>query len=447
MVETQIKNQNVFWLWSDEVDCIANCGVLHWMPVYVELDKKLTDELKSGRAKKLRDIAFIDYGFMPLEDYTTPALGKALIRVTNIKGDGIIEMEDIKYVPINDRVHEKLVKEGDSLIVQCGNTTGKIGFITKELEGLVYPSFCLLARPTKINPYALNAILSSSVVQTQLKRGMDYSSVRPNTTKPEVENLIIPILTNLGEQEIEQTAKNAFRLKKEAVQEYQEAITLLETTLKFSDSNQMVFTRWSNEIDFVERLDVGYWQQPTIKVSGTKLSEVASVNTGKQYAVYENAESEVEFISIKDFENLYVGEADRFVLKNDVIEKTRITKGDILLAVTGATIGKVGIFNRPQAVVSADVAIIRSKTLKPNFLGALIQSRYGKSLIDKYTYGATNKHLDIKGFSGNFIVPQIDKKIADKVSNLLDSSSKHREESRRKLQEAKDFVENLVKKD
>ena len=82
MVETQTKNQNIFWLWSNDIDYVKNCGVLYWLPLYTQLEKDLLEELKGGKAKRLKDIAFVDYGFMPLEDYTTPDLGKALIRVT-----------------------------------------------------------------------------------------------------------------------------------------------------------------------------------------------------------------------------------------------------------------------------------------------------------------------------------------------------------------------------
>jgi len=231
MVNTQSKKQNIFSFWNDEIDFISNGSVLYWLPIYVDLLKVLNKQVKDGKAKRLKELAFIDYGYMPLEDYTTTNLGKALIRVTNIKGDGLIEMKDIKYVPNSDRTLEKLVKEGDSLIVQCGNTTGKIGFITKKLEGLVFPSFCLLVRTKKINPYFLNVILNSSVVQLQLKRGMGYSSVRPNITKPDVENLIIPILSNSEQKTIAEVFKEALRLKEESEKKLQEVKDFIENLI------------------------------------------------------------------------------------------------------------------------------------------------------------------------------------------------------------------------
>ena len=436
MVETQTK-PNIFWAWSDAVDFQKRGDVTYWLPTSFSL---------ANLSHRLSD--FVELSDLRFDPINNPNGRFFYIDISNINtADGSYNKIETQNAYAPSRARKKL-EQLDVIVSTVRPNRNATSIILEKNGSLVCSTGFAVLKAKKINPYYLFVFTKTPYFINQLVR-QTSATMYPAVNEKDILNVAVFVPTTKDQQNIEQIIKEAFQLKKEAETDYQNSQQLLNETLGLTGverKREKVFTRWSNEIDFVERLDVGYWQQPTIKVSGTKLSEVASVNTGKQYAVYENAKSEVEFISIKDFENLYVGEADRFVLKDDVIEKTRITRGDILLAVTGATIGKVGIFNRPRAVVSADVAIIRSKTLKPNFLGALIQSRYGKSLIDKYTYGATNKHLDIKGFSGNFIVPQIDKKIADKVSNLLDSSSKHREESRRKLQEAKDFVENLIKR-
>ncbi len=476
MVDTQTKNQNIFWLWSDEVDCVSNCGVLHWMPIYVELDKKLSDELKSGKAKRLKDIAFVDYGFMPLEDYTTPDLGKALIRVTNIKGDGIIEMGDVKYVPINDRVHEKLVKEGDSLVVQCGNTTGKIGFITKELEELVYPSFCLLARPTGINPYALNVILSSSIVQTQLQRGMDYNSVRPNTTKPEVENLIIPVLTKFDQQKVEQIVKEAFQLKKDAESEYQEAVNIFVKNLKIyipewealTTGKETAFWLWSNEIDMVSRIDPDYYSGKGIKskLGKTKpLGDLAEIKIGKTLAFddYLNSGKRriMKFRAITgrgiDWEN-----EERGFVKEEFFQKNkqnRLRSNDIVLgsaAHQAHYIGKyIDIIDeipkefRDGVLTVAEIMTIRtgSDILNPFVLLLFLRSKVGYEFIQRQIKGQTS-HLypkDVVGIEIPEAITKLSKSaVGVEIESKIKSSLEKSRLNKQKLQEAKELVENLI---
>jgi len=435
MVET--KTQNTFWLWNTDIDLVKRLDVQYLLLeklTYLESDKTISDffDLISGYA--FNSEWFQEQGEVPV------------IKMTQIVGDGSLDLTRAEYLSKDylDKYSKFVVRKGDVLVALTGATIGKSGYYYEDRPSLLNQRVLLLRRKDNYsNEFLLAFCLTDYFVNNVIKES--GGGARTNISPFSVGSIKFLQTTKSSQQKVEQITKDALQLKEEAEKEYQKATMLLEATLKFGNENQKTFTRWSNEINFVERLDVGYWRQ-SIKVDGKKLSEVASVNTGRQYTAYENAKSEVEFISIKDFGNLYVGEADRFVLQNDVIDKTKITKGDVLLAVTGATIGKVGIFNRPQAVVSADVAIIRTKALNPNFLGALIQSRYGKSLIDKYTYGATNKHLDIRGFLENFVIPKIDKKIADKIGDLLYSSSKHKEESKQKLQEAKDFVENLIKK-
>jgi len=162
--------------------------------------KKLENVLNSYRnVKKLKEIVeLIDYGLMPTKDYArTPKDGIPMIRVTNITVDGRIDMTDVKYVPLDTpKLDEKRVREGDILMVQCGNTTGKTALVPKELDNYTYGSFCFAIRPKKsiILPEYLELVLRSEIGQMQIWRTINIATVRPNTSKPAVENLLIPII-------------------------------------------------------------------------------------------------------------------------------------------------------------------------------------------------------------------------------------------------------------
>ncbi len=162
--------------------------------------KYLENKLKSMpiRVKKLKDIvSFFDYGLMPTQDYAfSDADGLPMIRVTNIKKDGYIDMSDIKYIKFDTpRLYQKLVKANDILMVQCGNTTGKCAFVTEEYEGYTFGSFSFVIRGDRnyVDQKYLFNILSSIVVQEQLNKSLTITSVRPNTSKPDVLNFKIPL--------------------------------------------------------------------------------------------------------------------------------------------------------------------------------------------------------------------------------------------------------------
>lgn len=435
MVETQTKH-NTFWLWNDAIDFQKRGDVAYWLPASFSA-------ATAHLSYKLSDVAKLsDLRFNPSQN---PEDKFFYIDISNINtSDGSYEKTEIRNAYAPSRARKKL-ERFDVIVSTVRPNRNATSLILEDANDLVCSTGFAVLKAMKVNPFYLFVFTKTSYFIDQLVR-QTSATMYPAVNENDVLNVGVFIPSEKDQQGIEKIVKEIFRLKQEAEGEYREAVNLLESLIKFDSEHLKTFMRWSNEIDFIERLDFGYWRQQKTDIKGKRLNEVASINTGKQYEVYESINKGIEYISIKDFENLFVKEADRFVLPNEVLEKTEIVRGDVLLAVTGATIGKVGIFNREQGVVSADVAIIRSKKLDPYFVGALIQSKYGKAIIDKYTYGATNKHLDIRGFSENFVVPQVDGQTANKIGELFKQSAEHREESRRKLQEAKKVVEDLITK-
>jgi len=161
----------------------------------------------SNKIYKLKEITnFIDYGLMPTQDYAfSKDEGLPMIRVTNILKEGYINMDKVEYIKFDTpRLYDKLVKEHDILMVQCGNTTGKCAMVTSEYVGYTYGSFSFAIRANSkiINQHYLFHLLNSAIVQEQLNRSITITSVRPNTTKPEVENFLIPVPSHDKQKEI-----------------------------------------------------------------------------------------------------------------------------------------------------------------------------------------------------------------------------------------------------
>lgn len=183
------------------------------------------------KSRKLKDIVnYLDYGLMPTQDYAfTEEEGTPMIRVTNIMKDGYINMDKVEYIKFDTpRLMEKLVQENDILMVQCGNTTGKCAMVPKEYVGYTFGSFSFGIRAIKdiVDQHYLFYLLNSQIVQEQLNRSITITSVRPNTSKPEVENFLIPVppldkqkeiaehITGIREQAKQLKDKTAELLKK-----------------------------------------------------------------------------------------------------------------------------------------------------------------------------------------------------------------------------------------
>ncbi len=169
--------------------------------------KRVLMELEDNgiSTKPLKSIGTVEYGFMPLEDYWSPCEGHQFLRVTNIKENLIVDSGDVKFVnPIESNAPKYRLKEGDIVVVQLGNSTGRIAYISPKYESWAYPSFALRVRLNNNSGFDsgyTSLFLSEVLGQNQIQRTISITSVRPNTTKPAIESIAIPELS-VEEQQI-----------------------------------------------------------------------------------------------------------------------------------------------------------------------------------------------------------------------------------------------------
>jgi type I restriction enzyme S subunit len=81
-----------------EVLSILRVDAEPYTPEYLALARTMQRLQVCGAAKTIGEIASVEYGYMPMEDYADEIGGEPLIRVTNIKNQLKIELDDVKYV-------------------------------------------------------------------------------------------------------------------------------------------------------------------------------------------------------------------------------------------------------------------------------------------------------------------------------------------------------------
>ena len=182
------------------------------------------------RVFSLRDlVSELDYGIMPTQDYAdSEDAGVPMIRVTNLLQDGSIDMSNVKYIPFDTpRLDLKRVKPDDILMVQCGNTTGKTALVPKSCRDYTFGSFLFVIRGKRgiISQEYLFTILSNRLIQEQIRHTWNIVTVRPNTSKPCVENLLIPVPSLEIQDKI---AKEVMIRRSEAAKLRQEADAIVE---------------------------------------------------------------------------------------------------------------------------------------------------------------------------------------------------------------------------
>ena len=127
-------------------------------------------------------------------------------------------------------------------------------------------------------------------------------------------------------------------------------------------------------------------------------------------------------------------------------EHTRIAnKQDLLLAVTGATIGKVGIIERYDELAhSGDLlALITKGEIAPYYLLTVMESPIGQNQYPRWIMGSTNGHLAPTDLA-RFAIPILDVLVEEKIANTVRESLNAKRESEELLEQAKGRVEVLI---
>lgn len=122
-------------------------------------------------------------------------------------------------------------------------------------------------------------------------------------------------------------------------------------------------------------------------------------------------------------------------------------KDDLLLAITGATIGKVGIVKRYNRLAfSGDLLQLRARTdVNPHYLLLVLDHVVGQVQFNRWITGSTNGHLSPRDV-GRVLVPRLRKNVEDRIGELVEESFSHRLEAERLLNDAKCSVEQLIEK-
>ncbi len=124
----------------------------------------------------------------------------------------------------------------------------------------------------------------------------------------------------------------------------------------------------------------------------------------------------------------------------DKLPHFQVKKGDVLLAMTGATIGKSSVFDyEVRALLNQRVGILRAKDIAQEFLSYVVASSLFKEFIDLLCYGGAQENIGKSDIGGlpvcippaseqNLIVKYLDaetlkigrvvEKIADSISHL-----------------------------
>lgn len=431
-----------------------------YAPDYVAI-ARLMDRMRArGLAARLGQLASVEYGYMPMEDYADELEGEPLIRVTNIKGGLNIELDDVRYVRKSLRIPGgKRVKAGDVLLVQLGNTTGRVGYVGADLDGLVFPSYCLRVRSARLPGEYLAIFLDSELGQRQLWRLVTFATVRPNTSKPHVQSIVIPFPDQATMTCVTELVAKAAQLRQQARSVYARAEALLVAELGLDDldlSPQLTYTQNASRAWAAGRLDPEYFQPKHAEVDRAieqlgheALGDLAKLTKGTEVGSRAYTDEGVLFVRVSTLTKYGIErrDSDKYIsseLYRELEAGFQPRMGEILLSKDGTPGIAYCVSGETECIICG--GIVRLEPLgeiDPEYLALIINSLVGQLQIQREATGALIAHWRLDKIR-RLKVPLLCQYLQVQIGDLVRSCKESSNEAKRLLGEAKRRVEEMI---
>lgn len=421
---------------------------------YIVLDKYIGDGLPLSEIASTVDLQS-NGAFRQIFDILNDNGHKEVpyIRSGNV-GDFFLNRNELHF--ISNKAHSLLpkthTKHGDILMARKGKIGGAT-LITEDDVDLNSNDNVVNIRikDSRYIPGYVVAFLNSKFGLSQVQR-LSTGNVQPWLSMKQVRMLRTVLLDYADQQKISGIVSMAYSKNKLSKSLYAQVQELLEKELEL---DQLVQEKpKSYEANFSEvvingRVDAQCYKPEYIEYEkhlrkrgnfdylGNVL--VSSIK-GQQAEIV--IDGDMEYVSIKDIQGLeiYSGE------KCSQSSKIRIAeKGDLLLAITGATIGKIGIVSRSNKLAfSGDLLSLKTnKSIDPYYLLAVMSNPIGQSQCQRWITGSTNGHLSPVDVN-KIVIPRISVDLENKISELVQSAITVSLESEQLLKQAKKRVEDLI---
>lgn len=431
-----------------------------YQPQFIENEIKIKEWADSGfgEIKRLGNIAFVNYGYMPTEDYWESSTGTPFLRVTNFSGNIFTNINDLKYVnPTAKNNQNHTLKFGDTLVVQCGNTTGRIAIASKEIEGFVFPSFCLRVRPTKIDKFYLAALFDSSVLQTQIQRSISVTSVRPNTTKPAIESLLIPFPDPKIQQYLGRRVDLAEKCRNESSRLQANLDNLLKNlyqnvpsidaatkqtvvTLKEFDSDRI--DSWHYQRHYI---DLNKWLKENMGFD--RVSRFASLSKSR-WNPKKETNPQFIYIEISNIDTSTCALSPNVVEVSNAPSRARklLKSYDVLISTVRPNRGAISVVPKELngAVASTGFAVLRTKCKEDAyFLGQILKHPISIAQMMRWNTGSTYPAIE-EDVVLKIWVPGANEDLRKEIGELEMKRYWLQEKASKLVEEAKSDVEALI---
>ncbi|MBO7438542.1 MAG: N-6 DNA methylase [Bacteroidales bacterium] len=464
-INSIIKNEKIFFLNNDKFFLI-NRNELEgrWDP----------EQCHSERIDALNKIKGTEK-YLPLSEIAS--FDKTITTEINASvvyiGLENIESDNGTYIKTSEKESissAAVFQKGDVLFPKLRPYLNKVFYAT--FDGICSTEFYVLKATSYVLPEFLAIFLRSSLVVNQTKHLMTGNTL-PRLQTEDVKKLLVPIPSLSVQQQIVDKYNAALRLRRVKLALSKQKLASIDTyllselgiSLPKDEVKKMFLVDYKEVVG--KRLDP-YFHKPYFSSAFENLKGKYDLFSIKQISLlitsgitplsgsdaYTNREEGIAFVRSGDidingnidFDNLLYIKSN---IHNTIMKSSQVQANDIMIAIVGATIGRIGIYysNEPANINQA-IALVRLKeNYLPDYIKEVLQSSIGQLNLDKMKRPVARANINLDEIGQIILpIPPLDKQqeIANHITAIRAEAKALEIQAEEILAKAREEVEKMI---
>ena len=454
---------------------------------YSELEKKI--EKSKYKKKLLKELIYKVINGLDFRDYDIKG-GIPYIKVANIK-KGFFDFSNLQYITPDIIKSSKYIQlEKGNLLLTRKGTFGNALCLEDDYNYIISSEvFYLKVKQSIVLSKYLEIYFNSNIGQKFFKK-ISIGAIMGSLSQDAIKSIKIPLPPLEIQQQIVDLYEKAYTEKQQKEAEAQRLLDSIDDYLlgelgialpkeeeclqqntnkhnsyNLDNDNPLVkkgrlFLTNLSEVTG-KRIDPDYYSIYYMEIiKSIEGSYYKTETIGKYcgfisgYAFSSNdyiGQSDCILITIKNISKNIIRLEEKTFLPSQYYEmypKFRVLENDLLIAMTGATIGKVGIYNScEKSLLNQRNGIIRSKNLNTFYLMNLLNLDIYQKLILRNSVGGAQSNISSKEILKiNIPIPPLEKQneMATHISQIRSKANVLMQQGKETLEKAKQAVEQMI---
>ena len=433
----------------------AECYTPYHLEVERSISKKNFNLVEDYAASVINFGAYSLCNYIEFLDSGKPFL------VTEDINNNVIETSRLHY--ISEEVHLLLHKshcfKRQVLLTMAGAYLGQAAVFNENFECSSNQAIAKITlKPNSINPYYLSTFLNCRYGQSQIER-FRTGTGQPNLNLGLIKTIKVVKASNHFQGAIDKGVNTALDLRREGINIYEEAQTLLLSELGFTDwqpKHQLTFVKNYSDTEQAERIDADYFQPKyeeivhVIKSHSDGWDTLGNLVQLKDENFRPADKTEYKYIELANIAGN--GEITGCMIEQgqDLPSRARrkVTMGDVIVSSVEGSLDSIALIDEEydQALCSTGFHVVNSQAFNSETLLVLLKSIVGQLQLKKGCSGTILTAINKDEF-GKVILPIIVEEKQAQIQRKVVESFRLRKQSKHLLECAKRAVEIAIEGD